>query len=128
MTMLLKAIKNHHPSRATIIRRIHPMKKITIIITIILMITSIIVNADCTICHAEEKAPQIVSFSTEASISEQSNEFMKESEDKALDTARQWILKNYRHINILSHTVTGNYTGARCASGFTTVTILYVEK
>lgn len=77
-----------------------------------------------------EKMPLIIAFSSSNTPNSESftTTTMRNTEAEALNKARSWIAKNHDHIRIISHSVTGNYYGRYMASGFTTVTVLYVEK
>jgi len=74
----------------------------------------------------EEKASQLISFSS--NVSEEHCKDLQNDQNQALSNARVWISANYKHVRIISHSVTGSYYGRTCAHGFTTVTILYIEK
>ena len=84
-------------------------------------------------------APKIVRFTANEKIIDNSyrvvgSSDIAKSEAKAIADAQKWIDANYAKVRIISHSVTGNYTGttgthgAPRSHGFSTVTILYEEK
>jgi predicted PurR-regulated permease PerM len=113
--------------------------------TLAIMVSIIIVFASTT--FASEKAPQIIQFSNSWSGSNQNG---KASENAAIKEANEWLKKNFKKVNVLSHSVSGNSgiaisdelefstNAARGnkrklsviagSTGFSTVTILYKEK
>ena len=86
---------------------------------------------DKRVAVVEEKIPQIFQYSSPGGKSETNDTtFMKSQQKIAVDGADAWVKTNYRHIRIISLSISGNYTGGgrAMAEGFSTVTILYVEK
>ncbi|AKM78752.1 TPA: hypothetical protein DDZ49_00255 [Candidatus Wolfebacteria bacterium] len=108
---------------------------------IVIILISLLLSSTASVAFAEKGLPQIISFSYRWSGANQSG---KDAEDSAIKDANEWMKKNFKKVRVINHSVSGNsgvlvgrqpstyynheFPITTGSTGFSTVTILYIEK